>query len=403
MGVSARNNEAPWIAAEGQFVAVAWTAAESGDNPDVYVAISRNGGDSFDAPVRVNREPGEVYVSGELPPRVALAPSTAGADPDVVVAWTAKVLDTDIRLARSRDGGRTFGTPETLQRPGAAGDRGWHALAIDSSGRAHVIWLDHRGLAEDGEAGHVHAGARSRAPARMDPLAESVAMAQRSGLYYNTEGTDGARERELAKGVCYCCKTALATGPRGAVYAAWRHVYAGSIRDIAFLSSSDGGRTFNRPGRVSDDGWQLDGCPDDGPAMSVDRTGRVHVVWPTVLDGAEPEGAIFYAASSDGRTFGPRVRVPTLGSPKPGHPQIVVDGEGRIAVAWDELQGGVRKVAFRSFTLDNAGRATFTPILTLNTGASGSYPVLASSARGILAVWTAGTAPDGRIAFRRVD
>jgi hypothetical protein len=58
-------------------------------------------------------------------------------------------------------------------------------------------------------------------------------MAQFSGLYYST----GAGERELAKGVCYCCKVALAAGTSGSLFAAWRHVYQHNIRDIAFLVS----------------------------------------------------------------------------------------------------------------------------------------------------------------------
>ena len=55
-----------------------------------------------------------------------------------------------------------------------------------------------------------------------------------------------------------------------------------------------------------------------------------------MIGGEKPEGAIFYASSRDGRSFSPRTRIPTLGSPKPMHPQIVADGAGKLAVAWDE-------------------------------------------------------------------
>ena len=84
----------------------------------------------------------------------------------------------------------------------------------------------------------------------------------------------------MLKGVCYCCKVAMATAADGAIIAAWRHVYAGNIRDIAFTISRDGGRTFAAPQRLSEDRWQLAGCPDDGPALAVDgaasftRSGR---------------------------------------------------------------------------------------------------------------------------------
>ena len=136
------------------------------------------------------------------------------------------------------------------------------------------------------------------------------------------------RSVKLLKGVCYCCKVAMATGADGAIIAAWRHVYAGNIRDIAFTISRDGGRTFAAPQRLSEDRWQLAGCPDDGPALAVDGAGVIHAVWPTVIGGEKPEGAIFYASSRDGRSFSSRTRIPTLGSPKPMHPQIVAADVG---------------------------------------------------------------------------
>jgi hypothetical protein len=399
--VANRHNEGAWIAADGSFVAVAWAAQEQGDNPDVFVATSRDGGVAFGEPVRVNREPGEAYVSGELPPRVAIVPSSSGGTPEVVVAWSARLANTEIRLARSRDGGKTFAQPISLQAKDAPGDRGWHALALDRRGQAHVVWLDHRGLAEDWEA-----PASGPAPSNQKPpdeFAESMAMAARSGIYHRAADRPGAEERLLATSVCYCCKTALAAGPNETLYAAWRHVYPGSIRDIAFAASSDGGRTFRAPGRVSKDNWQLDGCPDDGPGIAVGSDGGIHVVWPTVIDGTEPQGAIFYARSADGHSFGPRIRVPTLGSPRPTHPVVALDGRGRAVIAWDEMQGSSRKVIARTVALDAQGRPTFGPPAVLGVGASASYPALALTARGVVVAWSDGIAPTGRIAVAPID
>ena len=128
----------------------------------------------------------------------------------------------------------------TLQSAGSAGDRGWPALAIDDQGGAHAIWLDHRGLAAARTSG---AAAGHRAGAAMD----GAAMAERSSLFYAAAGAAPSAERELTKGVCYCCcKTALAAGPRGLLVAAWRHVYPGNLRDIAFAVSRDAVEHFLR-------------------------------------------------------------------------------------------------------------------------------------------------------------
>ena len=384
IGVPGRTNGTPWVAADGSFVAVAWGASTK-DADDVFVAVSRDAGQTFGSPVQVNSVPGEARLGGEQPPRVALATRTGSAAPEIVVLWGARSEATEIKIARSRDGGRTFEAASTLQQEGAAGDRGWHALAVDRSGTAHALWLDHRVMAAGRKPGekHVHGAPK---PANYD----SVAEAQKSGLYYANASVSPATERELAKGVCYCCKTSFITGPGGELYAAWRHVYAGDLRDMAFTVSRDGGRSFSEPVRVSEDGWAISGCPDDGPAMAVDNGGAVHIVWPTVLDGPEPEGAVFYSITHDGKTFAARTRVPTLGFRNPSHVQLVADPKGRLMVAWDEFREGQRVASAREITRGPGGKVQFGPVVTIAPAAPATYPVLAATSAGILAVWSTG-------------
>jgi hypothetical protein len=381
--VPGRANATPSIAANGAFVAVAWGASASG-KADVFVAVSRDGGATFGAAVQANAVPGEARLNGEMPPRVVLAPGKGSAAPEIVVLWTARGTATEIKTARSRDGGKTFGKPVAVQASGAAGDRGWPSLTIDSAGRVHAIWLDHRALAAARAASGGRSAHKPGAPH------DGVAMAQNSSVYYAAVGGSAAIERELTKGVCYCCKTALAAGAGETLFAAWRNVYPGSFRDMAFAMSRDGGRTFSAPVRVSEDGWAIDACPDDGPAMAVDVSGTVHLAWPTVIGGNSPQGAIFYASTRDGQQFTPRQRVATLGGPKPSHPQIVVDGQRRVFVAWDEYVGGKQTAALREVRAGANGAATFGSIVTLSSGGSGMYPALAATNQRVLAVWATG-------------
>jgi hypothetical protein len=380
LAVPGRSNQTPWAAARGRFVAVAWGAQGADGRADVFVAVSGDSGQTFGAAARVNAVEGEARLGGELPPRVALVPRAGGGVPEIVVAYGAKLAGTAIKVSRSADGGRTFASPRELQAPGAAGDRGWHALTVDDAGAAHVMWLDHRGMVSDKPQSH----AQHEADAM-----DGAAMAQRSGLYYATD-QGPSPEREVLKGVCYCCKVAMTVNAGGDIIAAWRHVYPGNLRDIAFTISRDGGRTFAAPQRLSEDRWQLAGCPDDGPALAVDGGGMIHAVWPTVIGGERPEGAIFYASSRDGRTFAPRTRIPTLGSPKPMHPQVVADDSG-VAVAWDEVIGGVRQAAMRTIRFDEAGQPIFGATISLGTpGAPSSYPMLVSTPEGRLAIFVEG-------------
>lgn len=395
LDIDGRADATPSIAASGRFVAVAW-GARVDSQTDVFVAVSRDSGATFGAPVQVNAADGEARLGGEFPPRVVLMPRDR-AEPEIVVLWTARAGHVDIKAARSSDGGRTFGTPAVLQTAGAAGDRGWPALAVDSvDGGIHAVWLDHRGLAAaTGSTAHAHGDQATDN--------DGVAMAQKSGLYYASlrDGSPSS-EQEVTSGVCYCCKTALAAGPDGALYAAWRHVYPGNLRDIAFAMSPGNGQPFSPPIRVSEDGWEINGCPDDGPAMSVDAAGTVHIVWPTVIEENGPQGALFYASSRRGGPFSPRVRVPTLGGVKPAHPQIATDDEGRILVAWDEQVSGRRIAAARQLLIEDGQAPSFGEVVPLSSNSPGVYPVLASTGEGFIAAWTAPLDPS-RIEVRRLE
>ena len=370
----------PWVAASGSFVTAVWGASREG-RADVYAAVSRDGGASFMAPVRVNVVEGEARLGGELPPRVSLTPPRAGGTPGIAVLWTSRGTSTQVKLSRSDDGGQSFSAPVALQAAGAEGDRGWTSLTVDSRGAIHAAWLDHRGLAAAKPA-------RGSAPSHGSGAHDGAAMAQRSGFYFATAGEP---ERELSKGVCYCCKTALAAGPDDMLVGAWRHVYRGNVRDIALTVSRNGGRTFSSPARVSEDGWAINGCPDDGPAVAVDGSGTIHVAWPTVIPGAEPEGAIFYTTSQDGVTFKPRSRIPTE-TRRPAHPQIVVLGDGRVAVAWDERRDGASVASLRIVSRSPAGDPVIGPAVAISPDGAATYPVLAATAKGVVAVWSTGGA-----------
>jgi hypothetical protein len=145
------------------------------------------------------------------------------------------------------------------------------------------------------------------------------------------------------------------------------------------------------PVRVSEDNWVLDGCPENGPAVAIDRSSVIHVVWPTLIAGAsgsEPNLALFYATSHNGRDFTKRRQLPTEGTPR--HPEIAIDSTGDVLIAWDEhVAGGRRVVLARGAGPDrSAGRFVRDTI----TGGAGSYPAIAAVRDGALVLWTSGAA-----------
>jgi hypothetical protein len=182
------------------------------------------------------------------------------------------------------------------------------------------------------------------------------------------------------------------------MYGVWRHVYPGDLRDMALTVSRDGGRTFSSPVRVSEDGWEFDGCPDNGPSVAVDASRRVHVAWPAPLDVKNPTAmSLFYATSGDARRFTPRVRIPTEGNA--GHVQILSADDGRPLIAWDESASGGRTVRFARVAATAGGAVTFEPASSVGAG---KYPALAATSEGSLLVWSQSQAGGSVIAVRRV-
>ena len=211
-------------------------------------------------------------------------------------------------------------------------------------------------------------------------------------------------ETRVATDVCFCCKTGVATAPDGTVYVAWRHIYPPNLRDMAVARSTDGGRTFGAPVRVSEDGWALDGCPDDGPSIAVDARGVVHIAWPTLVPGETSGKGIFYSYSRDGgRTFAARVRLDEgagVGAPaagrgrRPRRRRLGPEREGR------------RRIQSRTISSDPKA-AAWTPVLgrpaVLSAERPAGYPAVAATSAATVVAWTEEAEAGSEIRVRRLD
>jgi hypothetical protein len=225
------------------------------------------------------------------------------------------------------------------------------------------------------------------------------------GLYHLAwDGGAPGEARRLFEPVCECCKTTLAIGGDGSLYAAWRHIYPGNYRDIAFAVSR-GGAGFGDSVRVHEDGWRIEGCPDDGPSMVVDASNRAHLVWPTVVHEKTDMG-IFYASTADGVSFSPRSPLPGAAGMDPSHPQLALDGSGRLTAVWDEAIEKQRRVVMTKAVPAGDGAPSWSEPELLDDGAPGSsatYPVAAASGSGVVVVWTSLLGGESVIRVRRVE
>jgi hypothetical protein len=169
------------------------------------------------------------------------------------------------------------------------------------------------------------------------------------------------------------------------------------MRDIAMATSIDRGRHFSSLARVSEDKWELSGCPDDGPGMAVGAHEDVHLVWPTLVNETEPQKAIFYSRTDDGTSFSPRVRLSAESQNDAAHPQIAIDVAGNLAAVWDEQQGDIRQIVLRR--AESAG--AFGPPTAIGGTPSGFYPFVVAVDSGFLVAWTTGSGDHSTVVVRR--
>lgn len=136
---------------------------------------------------------------------------------------------------------------------------------------------------------------------------------------------------------CSCCQTAAALAGDD-LLVVYRDRTEAEIRDISLVALRDG--VWSDPQPVHDDGWELSGCPVNGPAIDA-RDEEIIVAWFTA---ANDEPAVQVSFSSDaGVTFGDAVRIDG-GAPE-GRVDAVMLDDGRARVSWN---GPTRKKCFSS-------------------------------------------------------
>ena len=279
LAVAGRANSAPWIAAQGRFVAVTWAAAAGAgirhpcrDQPrrGRHVRRARTGEPRRRRRARRRRNPaarrvarpgrrGRTRGGRRLERQGPAHRDQAGAihrrRPQLRPAGLAAVGRCGRRSRLARAGPRRSG-------------HGARDLARPPRSRRR------QGRRERGQGGRTPAQGRTRR--RGDGAAFELALCD----------VRGAAPRPIARSPPASATAASRRWWRcagGRLVSAWRHVYEGNLRDIAFTESRDGGATFAKPARVSEDGWAINGCPDDGPALAADAAGGVHIAWPTVI------------------------------------------------------------------------------------------------------------------------
>jgi hypothetical protein len=140
-----------------------------------------------------------------------------------------------------------------------------------------VVWLDgRRGAKPADAAGHVdkgHGGAGGH-DEHESPMTLRSAVLDRAGML--------SEQSEIDASTCSCCQTDAARFA-GRTVVAYRDRSPEEVRDISVLSRSATGE-WSAPRNLHPDGWRIEGCPVNGPAIAVNRK-QMLIAWTTAATG----------------------------------------------------------------------------------------------------------------------
>ena len=166
-------------------------------------------------------------------------------------------------------------------------------------------------------------------------------------------------------------------------------------RDIQAARLEDG--VWTTPVTVHADGWRIDACPVNGPAVAA-HGDTVAVAWFTAPD----QPRVRLAFSSDGgRSFEPPLEVAR--GKVVGRVDVVLLQDGCAVVGW--LDAAANGAVIRAQPFDRAGpMAAARDIATSNVARSSGFPQMVKVADGLLFAWTEnGSTPAVRTAFALLD
>jgi hypothetical protein len=336
------------------------------------VRYARLDGESW-GPVRTVAERRDFFVNWADFPAVIATPSGR-----LLVHWLQRSgkgrYAYGIQYAQSTDEGASWTPGRPLNSDSVEAEHGFVALWNSAGDSVEAAWLDGR---------HMKASPDGHGSGSMQVLSARV-------------GADGGRGSELGidSRSCECCQVNAAVTARGAVVV-YRDRSDDEIRDIAIVRDSAG--VWTAPKIVHADGWRLEGCPVNGPAIAA-RGDTVVVAWFT---GAGDTARVRLAFSFDaGATFLAPIRVD--GGAPAGRVDAKLLPTGDAVVSWlERVDSTSAEVRLRRVT--SSGTAHPPVVIASTSGARASgFPKIAVRGIDILAAWTV-PGDSSRIRMARLD
>lgn len=273
----------------------------------------------------------------------------------------------DTVLARSRDGGMTWTQLTRVNDDQSAAEHGFAALWPRGNDAIGIAWLDGR---DQG---------RADAAAHAGHAAGAGAMQLRSNAF--DLDLQRVADSVLDARVCDCCQVARAMTTAGPVLA-YRDRGEDGMRDIAVVRQRDG--VWSAPAIVHADGWKLDACPVNGPAIAA-HGDDVVVGWYTEAGGVPTVRLARSAGGGSGFTAPVQVEA---GDAVQGRVAVAVDAQ-QAWVAWMREDADGQRLMLARYAPDLSKRLQQLEVAKLAArGPASGTPRMVADAGGVWLAWT---------------
>ena len=347
---------APQLTASDRGVLVSWL--EQAD-PEFVLKFAEQSATGWSPAQKVSSSKDWFVSAADVPSVIRMKDGTLVANWYPAVDFRLEAYD--IRLAYSKDEGKTWSQALVPHHDKTRTQHGFVSMFEMPAGGLGLVWLDGRN--------------QGKQP-------EDAEMA----LYFGSFDSSWKQTAEAAANtrVCECCTTSAVVTPEGVV-AAFRDRSAKEIRDIQVTRLENG--TWTEAQIVHNDNWEIDACPVNGPSLSA-RGSQLAVAWFT---GKDDKGQAFAAFSTDaGRTWGTPITLED--ETALGHVDIEMLDDGSAVATWVEFADD--RSQFRMRRVEPSGMKS--PSITINGKSRVSgYPRVARSGNELVFAWTEGSENEG--------
>lgn len=276
-----------------------------------------------------------------------------------------KSYDYDVATAVSNDAGATWSLPKPPHRDGSAAEHGFAAI-FPMAGDAGIVWLDGRDYVEKKD------------------LDKHPEKSGNFNLRYTRIHRDGTMEAEqvIDSNTCTCCWPSVAVTPLGPVVT-WRGRTDAEIRDNRVSYFQNG--KWSAPAALGAEGWNIEGCPVNGPALAA-RGLQVVAAWFSA-EGDRPRVRLAFSKDG-GRSFAKPIEIDEAAP------------LGRIGLAWKDdrtaviswmtaadLETKKSSLALRAVQIDGQLSAV-KRIVEVSAGRDTGVPQMVANAEGLIFAWT---------------